>query len=110
MQDTSTPNVAMYVVTKALSHHGLKAINKVKPETTKADLTPPIKYPAPTTNTNVAMAGILKYKALIGWSTSTINQVLNAFIYTKKVSNIQSTPLFQKSAVHIPLLCGTSNK
>ena len=67
-------------MTKALSHQGLNAINKVKPQTTKADLVPPIKYPAPTTNTIVAIAGILKYKALIGWSTSTINHVLNAFI------------------------------
>ena len=56
----------MYVVTKALSHHGLKAINNVNPQTTKAERIPPIIYPAPTTNTNVATAGILKYKARIG--------------------------------------------
>ena len=56
----------MYAVTKALSHQGLKAINKVKAQTTKAERTPPINYPAPTTKTNVATAGILKYKALIG--------------------------------------------
>ena len=62
MQDTSTPNVAMYVVTKALSHHGLRAINKVKPQTTKADLTPPIKYPAPTTRTNVLRLAFLNIK------------------------------------------------
>ena len=66
MQDTTTPKVAIYAVTKALSHHGLKAINKVKAQTTKAERTPPIKYPAPTTKTIVAIAGILKYKALIG--------------------------------------------
>ena len=70
----------MYNVTNALSHHGLNAINKVKVATTNADLIPPIKYPAPTAYTNVATAGILKYKALIGWSTSVINHVLNAFM------------------------------
>ena len=94
----------MYNVTNALSHHGLNAINRVKAATTNADLTPPIKYPAPTANTKVATAGILKYRALIGWRTSVISHVLNAFMYTKNVSKIQSTPLFQKSAVDIPLL------
>ena len=78
--DIITPKVAIYVVTKALSHQGLNAINKVNPQTTKAERIPPIKYPAPTTSTNVATAGILKYKARIGWRTSTINQVLNAFM------------------------------
>ncbi len=37
IHDTITPKVAIYVVTKALSHHGLKAINKVNPHTTKAE-------------------------------------------------------------------------
>ena len=41
----------MYVVTKALSHHGLNAINNVKAPTTKAERIPPIIYPAPTTKT-----------------------------------------------------------
>jgi hypothetical protein len=41
--------------------------------------------------------------------TSTINQVLK-FLVSKKVSQTQSTPLFQKSAVDIPLLCGTFHK
>ena len=66
IQETITPKVAIYAVTKALSHHGLNAINKVKAQTTKADRIPPIRYPAPTTKTIVAIAGILKYKALIG--------------------------------------------
>ena len=66
MQDTITPKVAIYVVTKALSHQGLSAINNVNPQTTKAERIPPIKYPAPTTKTIVAIAGILKYHALIG--------------------------------------------
>ncbi len=65
-QEITTPKVAMYNVTSALSHHGLNAINKVKAATTNADRTHPIKYPAPTASTNVATAGILKYKALIG--------------------------------------------
>ena len=56
----------MYAVTNALSHHGLRAMNNVNPQTTNAERIPPIKYPAPTTKTNVATAGILKYKALIG--------------------------------------------
>ena len=43
MQETTTPKVAMYNVTNALSHHGLNAINKVKAATTNADLIPPIK-------------------------------------------------------------------
>ena len=30
VQDAITPKVAMYVVTKALSHHGLSAINNAK--------------------------------------------------------------------------------
>ena len=51
MQETTTPKVAIYAVTKALSHHGLNAINKVKAQTTNAERKPPIKYPAPTTKT-----------------------------------------------------------
>ena len=65
-QEITTPKVAIYNVTSALSHHGLNAINKVKAATTNAERIPPIKYPAQTDNTNVATAGILKYKALIG--------------------------------------------
>ena len=79
MQETITPHVAIYVVTNALSHHGLSAINNANPPTVKAERIPPIIYPAPTTNTKVATAGILRYKALIGCNTSTINQVLKIF-------------------------------
>ena len=43
-------------MTKALSHQGLNAINKVKAQTTNAERKPPIKYPAPTTKTIVAIA------------------------------------------------------
>ena len=53
-------------MTKAPSHHGLKPINNVNPQTAKAERIPPSIYPAPTTNTNVATAGIRKYRALIG--------------------------------------------
>ena len=42
VQDIITPNVAMYVVTKALSHHGLSAINNANPPTVKAERIPPI--------------------------------------------------------------------
>ena len=55
-QETITPKVAMYAVTKALSHQGLNAINKVKAQTTNAERKPPIKYPAPTTKTIVAVS------------------------------------------------------
>ncbi len=54
IHDTITPKVAIYVVTKALSHHGLKAINNVKAQTTNAERKPPIRYPAPTTQAQVA--------------------------------------------------------
>ena len=53
-------------MTKALSHQGLNAMNKVKAQTTNAERKPPINYPAPTTKTIVAIAGILKYRALMG--------------------------------------------
>ena len=66
IQETTTPKVAIYAVTKALSHQGLNAIKSVKAQTTNAERKPPIKYPAPTTKTIVAIAGILKYNALIG--------------------------------------------
>ena len=41
---------------------------------------------------------------------STINQVLKILSVSKKFTNIQSTPAFQKASVEIPLLCGTIKK
>ena len=42
VQETTTPHVAIYVVTNALSHHGLSAINNANPPTVKAERIPPI--------------------------------------------------------------------
>ena len=42
IQDAITPHVAIYVVTNALSHHGLSAINNANPPATKAERIPPI--------------------------------------------------------------------
>jgi hypothetical protein len=58
----------------------------------------------------VATTGILKNAFFIGINTSIINQVLNIFNVSKKLSSIQSTPEFQNASVEIPLLCGTIKK
>ena len=108
--ETITPNVAIYMVINALSHHSVRAINNVKLPTTIADLIPPIIYPAPIKSTKVATAGILKKAFFIGIKTCVINQVLKTFSGSKKLSSIQSTPEFQNASVDIPLLCGTINR